>query len=124
MNIGLLVAAVLTLATWAIHTFLGGPAVARPLLESEMEEVAKYTNYYCWHIVTLVLIVMAGGYGYAAFVPGGADVAVLLTLLSVGFTVWSLVLVAWSKRTALELPQWTLFLGISVAAVWGLWGAA
>jgi len=123
MNIGLAVAAVLAFATWAIHTFLGGPAVARPLLESEMEAVAKYTNYYCWHCVTLVLLMMAGGYGYAAFVPAGWDVAVLVTLLAVAFAVWSVVLIFWSKRTALELPQWTLFVVIAAAAGWGLLSA-
>ena len=121
MNIGLLIAAILCLFTWGVHIFLGGPDVAKPLLESQMEEGAKYTNYYCWHIVTLVLFVMAVGYGYAAFYEGGLDVAILCTALSIGFTLWSWVLILWSKRTALELPQWTLFLVIAGVASWGIW---
>ena len=120
MNVGFLSAAIVSLFTWGVHTFLGGPAVAKPLLDSDMEEVAKYTNYYCWHAITIVLFAMAGGYAYAAFVPAGWDVAALFTFLAVAFAVWSWVLIFWSKRTALELPQWTLFLAISIAAGWGL----
>ncbi len=120
MNTGLLIAAIISLATWAIHTFLGGPTVARPLLDSEMEEVAKFTNYYCWHAITITLLAMSGGYAYASFVPEGRDVAILLTALSVGYAVWSLALIAWSKRSWKELPQWTLFVAIAAAAGWGL----
>ncbi len=70
----------------------------------------------------MVLFSMAVGYGYAAFVSSGWYVAVLLTALSVGFTLWSIGLIVWSKRTALELPQWTLFLAIALASGWGLLG--
>lgn len=124
MNIGLAVAALFSFATWGIHTFLGGPAVARPLLEAEMEPVAKYTNYYCWHIVTIVLFAMATGYGWAAIEPGALDVAFGLTALSGAFGAWNLALVAWSRRTPIELPQWTLFLAIGLAGAIGLWTAA
>ncbi len=120
MNIALACAAVLSLLTWAIHTFMGGKEIARPLLRSSMEAVPKYTNYYCWHLVTMVLFAMSAGYGYAALVPGGYDVALLLTALSAGFMIWSLALVFWKKRRLLELPQWTLFLAITAAGVVGL----
>lgn len=120
MNIGLLVAALITLFTWAIHTFLGGKTVARPLLESEMEPVAKFTNYYCWHAITLLLMMMSGGFAYAAWVPEGRDVAALFTILSLAYAVWSGVLILYSGRTAMELPQWTLFVAITAAAGWGL----
>jgi len=120
MNIALAIAALFSLLTWGIHTFVGGPSTVKPLLASKMDPVAKYTNYYCWHMVTLVLLAMAGGFGYAAVAPGGRDVAVLFTLLSASFAVWSLALVVRSKRRAIELPQWMLFIAITVPAVVGI----
>jgi hypothetical protein len=119
-NYGFAAAAVLSLFTWAIHTFVGGPVVAGPLLTSEMKPVPKLTNYYCWHLVTLVLLAMSGGYAYAAIRPGGRDVAVLLSIMAASFCIWSVLLFTWKKRKALELPQWILFLSITCAALWGL----
>jgi len=120
MNISLIVAAALSLVTWALHTFLGGPEAAGPLLESEMDPVAKYTNYYCWHLTTLVLFAMALGFAYSAFFPAGIDIAIFLTLLSACFGAWSLVLVAMSKRKLVELPQWSLFAAIACAGLVGV----
>ena len=120
MNIALAVAALLALLTWGIHTFVGGPRTATPLLESAMHPVPKYTNYYCWHLVTLVLFSMAVGFAYAAAVPSGLDIAVLLTVLSASFALWSLALVALSRRKLFELPQWSLFAAITAAALVGL----
>jgi len=119
MNTGFAAASVLSLITWGLHTFAGGAEVAGPLLRSEMPPVAKWTAYYCWHLVTIVLSLMAVSFAYAAFVPSGRDVAALATALSVSSGLWSLVLVVWRYRHPWRLPQWSLFLVISLAAVWG-----
>ncbi len=120
MNTAFAVAAGLSATTWAIHTFVGGPRVARPLLEAEMDRVAMLTNYYCWHIVTITLATMALGFGYAGRVPGGRDVGVVMTALAISLGLWSLVLVLWKHRRPLELPQWSLFVAISAAALTGV----
>lgn len=120
MNGFLAAASALSALTWAVHTFVGGPEIATPLLNAEMPAVPKFTAYYCWHLVTLTLAAMAVGFGYAAFDPGGWDVAVLATGLAASFAGWSLALVRWSGRHPLELPQWVLFLGIFAAALPGL----
>lgn len=121
MNPGLATAAGLTLITWALHTFLGGPQVAGPLLRSELAPIEKYTSYYCWHLVTIVLLSMGLGFAWAATTPTALDLALGLTLVSAAFTAWGLGLVAYSRRSSLELPQWVLFLGITTAAAVGLW---
>jgi hypothetical protein len=120
MNTSFAIAAALSLLTWGLHAFMGGPEVAKPLLESEMEPVAKYTNYYCWHLTTLMLFAMALGFAYSAAFPGGTDLAVFLTLLSASFGIWSVVLMAMSKRKLLELPQWSLFAAITAAGLVGV----
>ncbi len=120
VNHGFALAALLSLFTWAVHTFLGGRAIAKPLLACELKPIPKYTNYYCWHIVTITLLTMAGGFAYAALGEEGFDVGLLFTLLAISYCLWSLILVAWKKRKPIELPQWILFLAVSAAAIWGL----
>ena len=122
MNVALLVAAVLALVTASIHFFVGGPLIARPLLRSTLPPVPQWTHYYCWHLVSIALVAMAGGFAYAAVVPSGRDVAVLTTGLAVAFMVWSLVLIAWRYRHPWRLPQWSMFAAVSAAALIGLAG--
>jgi len=119
-NPGFTVAAILSLFTWAIHTFLGGRVIARPLLQSAMKPIPKLTNYYCWHLVTLTLLAMTGGFAYAAVFPSASDLGFFLTLIAAAFCIWSLILVIWKQRRPLELPQWILFLSVTGAATWGV----
>ena len=117
----LMTAAGLSLFTFGVHVFLGGPSVAKPLLESqEMEIVAKYTNYYCWHIVSIVLLAMSIGFAAGALRPQSRDVVIMMTALSAAFTVWSLLLIVWKYRHPWKLPQWTLFLPITILGTVGL----
>jgi len=119
MNHALAVAAALSLGTWALHTFVGGREIAGPLLRSGLHPVPKYTNYYCWHLVTIVLFAMAAAFAYGAVVPAGRDVAAFALMLSSAFAAWSLALVRWTRQPPLRLPQWLLFLAISVVAAVG-----
>lgn len=60
-------AAVSSLATFAVHTFVGGAYVARPLLSDRtLPKAAKWLAYYCWHIVTMLLVGMALAFAAAA----------------------------------------------------------
>lgn len=120
MNIAFAIAGVLALATGGIHTFLGGKEAAVPLLASKLLPVPKFTNYYTWHMVTITLFAMACGYFYGAFSPDGFEIAVLLTGLSVCYAALSFGLIITKKRRLLELPQWSLFLVISIAALFGI----
>lgn len=121
MNIALALASLLTLVTWAIHTFVGGPEIARPLLRSELETVPKLTNYYCWHLVTLTMLGLAAALGLAAFLPDWRNAAILSTLLTTTYALWSLWLMLSRHRRIQELPQWVLFGTIAAVAAAGLW---
>lgn len=121
MNIYFVAAAIAAVVTFALHTWLAGPSVAGPLLRSrDMHDVAKYTNYYCWHLVTITLLVMAGCFAWAAFDPEGVELAWVAFILSVTFMLWSLFLVGWKRQSFRYMPQWALFLVISVFAGFGL----
>ncbi|MEO0637088.1 MAG: hypothetical protein AAFY73_10610, partial [Pseudomonadota bacterium] len=64
-----------------IHIFAGGRESVPPLLSSDMESLPKYTNYYCWHLVSLTLAAMAAAYAFAAAYPSAWELAVAATLL-------------------------------------------
>jgi hypothetical protein len=119
INVAFAAAAALALLTWGLHTFAGGPEVARPLLASALPPVPKLTTYYCWHLVTIVLFAQAGAFAYAAVTPTGRDVAAFATALAFAFALWSVLLVAWKHRRPLELPQWLLFGAIGAVAAFG-----
>lgn len=122
MNGWLLAAAGVSLVTWAIHVFVGGPTIAEPLLASkDLEPVPRYTNYYCWHLVSIVLLAMPVGFGLGALFEQSRDLAWLMTALAAAFAAWSLVLVAWKHRRPFQLPQWTLFVPIAILGLVGLW---
>lgn len=122
MNTWLMAAAATAALTTAVHFFLGGAAVARPLLQAEFDGVAKYTNYFCWHIVTIVLAAMAGGYAYAALVPAGLDVAILVTALAASYVVWNLVMIAQHRLAARKHPQFVFFVPMTAIALPGILG--
>ena len=121
MNWYLLAAAILSLLTCGAHVFAGGPPTVGPLLRSEdIDPVAKYTNYYCWHIVTLVLLAMPTGFALGAYREESLDLALMMTALSAAFMLWSVALILWKYRRPWLLPQWALFLPITILGVVGL----
>ncbi len=116
-----LLAAGLTLITALIHLFAGGDDVAKPLLgSSELGTVPRLTAYYCWHVTTLVLLAMVGGFAFVGFHPAETSLAVALTGLALAFAVLSLVILCAHRLGLLALPQWILFAAISVPALIGL----
>ncbi|WP_373489046.1 hypothetical protein [Blastomonas sp.] len=53
--------------TLLVHTLVGGPRVAAPLLaDTGLPRASKWLNYFCWHIATVLLAFMAGAYGWLA----------------------------------------------------------
>lgn len=120
-NIWLLAAGAAAGITTLIHVFAGGPSVARPLLAAaDIDEVAKMTNYYCWHVVTITLAAMTGAFAYAALTPGETALAALWTIVAAAFAAWSVALFVWKRQKAFDLPQWTLFALIAGLGAMGL----
>jgi len=113
-------ASLLCALTTLIHIFGGGPAVAKPLLDSALDDEAKYTNYYCWHMVTIVIAAMAICFFLAARRPESFQLGVLATVLSFAFGIWSVALVIGKKQGFFTLPQWALFFPIGIVGAVGL----
>jgi len=109
VSVFLLPAAVAALIA-AIHFFVGGREVARPLLQQDtLPQVVTLTHYFCWHLVTITLVGLAGAFVYASLAPDGRILAVFATVAAGLFAVWGLALVLWQAQRHRDMPQWMLF---------------
>jgi hypothetical protein len=79
------------LVTFAVHTFVGGVVVARPLLaDASLPRAAKWLAYYCWHIATVTLLALAAAFAWSAATAdatlalGAAVFCAALSILSAG----------------------------------------
>jgi len=109
VNVFLLPAAVAALIA-ALHFFVGGRELARPLLrQNALSSVVTLTHYYCWHLVTITLLGLAAAFGYASLAPDGRVLAVFATVAAGLFAVWGLALVLWQAQRHRDMPQWMLF---------------
>lgn len=121
MNIPFLVAGLSAAVVALLHVFLGGPAAARPLLETDkLDKIAKFTLYYCWHLVTIAIFAISAAFLVAAFDRAEQKFAVGAMMVSVAFTFWSLVMIIQHKLRFMHFPQWLLFLPVAVFGAFGL----
>jgi hypothetical protein len=77
-------------ATCLAHVFLGGKLFARPLLASSLRSPVTHTIYYCWHLVTAVLVLMAAAFFWAAFAHEAGAAALMATALAGAFPIVSI----------------------------------
>jgi len=114
-------AVVLSLVTFYVHTFIGGPRVTVPLLANQdLPRASKWLNYYCWHMVTLYLFLLGGGYAYVAVHPDKPELVVFLTILNIQFAVLSVIVARKGKINPLRFPSTSLFSLLSVLGIFWL----
>lgn len=121
MNLYFLVAALLSVGICALHVVVGGRKVARPLLDAErLSATAKFTNYYCWHLVTIAISALAAAFAIAGTSEASRDTAMLATAVAGLFAGWSLVMIAIFRLPLWRFPQWLLFLPVAGLGLAGL----
>lgn len=124
MNWFLFAAAVVSLITFFVHTFVGGYQVAKPLLNaSGIQETTKLTTYYCWHICTILFLVMTCAYAYVALLQFDIPLTVTVTSIAAGCALLSIGLITVLKLKPLDYPQWIFFIPITLLAVLGLFSS-
>jgi hypothetical protein len=122
VNTWLALAAALSAATTLIHVILGGRHVATPLLATDrLHPVPKFTMYYCWHLVTLMLAALALAFGLVATGLGSRDLALFATSGAALFCLWSLGMIGLFRLQLAYFPQWALFAAIAISGTIGLW---
>lgn len=122
MNLWFLSAAVAAAVTFSVHFFVGGRFIARPLLAAEgLNPVTKYTAYYCWHLVSIVLAGIALAFFRAGLFSGGRELAAASVLFSAAAATLSLTIISRWKLSWFKFPQWILFVIVTLLGAGGLW---
>jgi hypothetical protein len=104
-----------------IHLSVGRRFIVPPLLSSkDVHEVSKFTHYYCWHLVTMAILMMAGTLIYAGGIAPSTELAVVGALLSLGYTLWGMILPKLKSMPYKLMPQGWLFLPGTILAMVGL----
>jgi len=111
MQIYLLYSAVImSIITFIVHTFIGGPRVVKPLLENnDLPKASKWLNYYTWHITTIFTLLMGGAYAYVAYHPDRPELVVFLTILTGAFSLLSVAVALKGKINPFRFPSTSLF---------------
>ena len=114
-------AAIMSLVTFSVHTFIGGPRVAVPLLSnSSLPRASKWLNYYCWHITTIYTFFMGGAYAYVALNPARPELAVFVSLLNASLSILSIVVAKKGDINPFRFPSTSLFAIVSIFGFIGL----
>jgi hypothetical protein len=121
MHVSLLwAAAVMSGITFAVHTFVGGPRVAVPLLaDTGLPRASKWLNYYCWHIATVFTFSMGWPYAYVALHPDRPELVVFLTCVTSALSLLSAVVALKGNINPFLFPSTSLFATVSILGfVW------
>lgn len=122
MQVSLLwAAAIMSVVTFSVHTFIGGPRVAVPLLEnSSLPKASKWLNYYCWHVTTIYTLFMGVAYAYVALGPDRPEMVVFLTFLNAALSLLSAAVARKGGINPLRFPSTSLFATVSLLGLLGL----
>ncbi len=115
------IAVVISFVTFLVHTFIGGPKVAEPLLKNtSLPPACKWLNYYCWHVTTIYTFLMGGGYAYVALNPDRPELVIFLSILNAALSVLSYAIAAKGNINPFRFPSTSLFASISVLGIMSL----
>lgn len=114
-------AAAMSIVTFIVHTFIGGPIVAVPLLnDNNLPKASKWLNYYCWHITTIYTLFMGFAYAYVAIYSDRPELVVFLTILNISLSSLSVVVAIKGKINPFKFPSTSLFAIVAILGLMGL----
>ncbi len=101
-----------------MHTFVGGVIVAKPLLaDGSLPRASKWLNYYCWHVVTVLLAALCAAFAYIAWRPDLAAAGKGLGVLALSLSALSAWVAIQGRIRPWRFPSTTLFLAMGVVAL-------
>ncbi len=112
---------VLSFVTFLVHTFIGGPKVAGPLLKDTSLPIAsKWLNYYCWHVTTIYSLFMGGAYAYVALNPERPELVVFLSILNTALALLSAAVALKGNINPFRFPSTSLFASVAILGLLSL----
>ena len=121
MNKPLLAASCVSLLTFCVHVFLGGPEIHEPLLASDAPDLVRAVASVVWHAISAMLFLNSVALLYAARSAVHARPLVLLIVAQYAafvalFTGYGLA----RFGSIFVMPQWTGFLVMALLGLWGI----
>ncbi len=114
-------ATIMSVVTFSVHTFIGGPRVAIPLLaNSSLPIASKWLNYYCWHVTTIYTLFMGAAYAYVALHPDRPELVIFLTLLNSALSLLSAAVARKGGINPFRFPSTSLFASVALLGLSGL----
>lgn len=112
-NLWLVAAGALMLFCAAIHAFLGGPEVNAPVQAAALDPVVRAVSAVVWHALTALFLVFGAALIWLARNPSPP---LFWTILAVNLSFIAIFLVIGFVElgSVTLMPQWTLFLAISL----------
>ncbi|PCI64225.1 MAG: hypothetical protein COB37_02325 [Kordiimonadales bacterium] len=120
MNTLLIAASVTGFVTFAVHTWVGTPRVAWPIMATDLAEPVKCINFGSWHGMTACLFFMASAFAIASIYPEAIELAWFAFLYNVSMLILSVVLVIKLKQSFKRIIHWMMFSTTSLLAGFGL----
>lgn len=123
MQVSLLcLGAVVSFITFYVHTFVGGPIVAKPLLENQtLPKASKWLNYYCWHNTTILLLFIGSAFVYSIFHSDALDLIIFVSLLSAALSALSAAVALKASINPFRFPSTSLFATIAAMGLSACW---
>lgn len=119
LNVPIVVAGGLYLATAAIHAFMGGPEINAPIQASELHPLIRAISAVIWHALTALFVIFGAGLLWTAREDNRALITLVLTV-TLAFVALFLGIGIVLLGTVAAILQWVLFGAIAAALVWGL----
>ena len=119
LNRPVLAASGLLVVTALTHAFVGGPEINSPVQSSGLDPVVRAVSAVVWHALTALFLVLAAALAWTARHNNPLLIWVTLALNLAFIAIFAAVgVVALGNLT--EMPQWTLFVAISLCLLVGL----
>lgn len=120
-------AAVVAAGTTLLHIFGGGATIARPLLDSSLDDVVRLTLYVVWHMVTVALGFSAVALAIAAAPNrhvGMRPLVAFISMLWIAFGAVFLFVAAadggGTDRYFGDFGQWIVLMPVGILGLWSL----
>lgn len=115
----ILAAAIVSVITFYVHTFIGGKYVARPLLADKQLPIAsKWLNYYCWHVTTIAIVFLAIAFAglYMASLTDEGVILIFLAAFTTSLSILSAFVAIKGRIPPWRFPSTSLFALIAACA--------
>ncbi len=117
------VASLICIITFLAHEILGAPMVLPPLSEAGLNDEVIWLHHFSWHVGSVCTVAMAGMFFYTSIRPGNLALAVVATLMSIGFTAVGIGLAIIASDTMWGTPAPYIWSVVTIVASFGVYCA-